>query len=255
MGAASISTGTCAATPPTSFARAVLRAINWRMVLLTQSIGVLVALARSLQQRTADVAMLNHVQGQAGFTPFHFLNSHFIVTGVGALCVLLAALAAEEAMRRGARLLPAFAAALAAASIATAILQWCVRACLHLDYAPAAAVPLVRLALVALDTALLGGLALLAYLNRQSAERMLQGVRTAELDRIHAERRLIDARLASARAQIDPGSLLQQLAAIRDLYRATRADADAQLETLIQQLRGRVTNSCAIGGEMRTGRP
>ncbi|HEY1874759.1 MAG TPA: hypothetical protein VGG67_10185 [Steroidobacteraceae bacterium] len=239
------------ARPP--FVVAVVRAVSWKMLLTTQLIGVLVALARSLQQRAADVGMTNHLLGYAPRVSPHLFNSHFIVTSVGALCVMLAALAADEGMRRGVRLGYAYLIALVSASCGTAIIQWCLRAWLGVDYAPGSGLPLVRLGLVALDTALLGGLALLAYLNRQSGERMLAGVRGAELERIQVERRLIDSRLATAQAQVDPGSLLRRLGEIRDLYATARAGADGKLETLIRELRTSVTHSAVATDAERAG--
>jgi hypothetical protein len=245
------SSSSTAATAPSAeppFVLAVMRAATWKMLLTTQLIGVLVALARSLQQRGADVGMTNHLLGYAPRAALHLFNSHFIVTAAGALCVLLAALAADEAMRRGMRLGRAYLSALVSASCAAAIMQWCLRAWLQVDYTPGSGIPLVRLALVALDTALLGGLALLAYLNRQSAKRMLAGVRSAELERIQVERRLLDSRLATTQAQVDPDSLLRQLGEIRACYAAARAGADDKLERLIRELRASVSHG-ASGAE------
>lgn len=241
------------AQPP--FVLAVVRAASWQMLAVTQLIGVLVALARSLQQRAADVGMTNHLLGYAPRVSPHLFNSHFIVTSVGALCVMLAALAADEAMRRGTALGRAYLLSLIAASCATAVIQWLLRAWLGVDYASGSGMPLVRLGLVALDTALLGGLALLAYLNRQSAERMLAGVRGAELERAQMERRLIDSRLATTQAQVDPGLLLRRLGEIRDLYAAARVGADDKLELLIRELRANVTHGSIAGGTEGAGRP
>lgn len=212
---------------------------------MTQLIGLAVALARYLQQRSADVAMLAYLQARGESTPLHLLNSHFIITSVGAVFVTFAALAADEALRRGVRMVRAYSLALLAASCVTAIVQWHLRSWLGVDYPPGAGVPIVRLVLVAIDVSLLGGLAMLAYLNRQSAQRMLAGVRTAELERVQIERRLIESRLAAAQAHIDPGSLLGQLAEIRTLYGAAQPAAEARLETLIQELRATVAQSVA----------
>lgn len=253
MPTGSAATAATAANAQPPFVLAVMRAVTSKMLLTTQLIGVLVALARSLQQRGADVGMTNYLLGYAPRPALHLFNSHYIVTGVGALCVMLAALAADEAMRRGMRLGRAYLIALASASCATAIIQWCLRAWLQVDYAPGSGIPPVRLALVALDTALLGGLALLAYLNRQSAQRMLAGVRSAELERIQVERRLIDSRLATTQAQVDPDSLLRQLGEIRDFYAAARAGADDKLETLIRELRASVSHGAVVSDAQRAG--
>ena len=62
------------------------------------------------------------------------------------------------------------------------------------------------------------GTALMVYLNRQSARRLLARLRADELERAQAERRLIASRLIATEAQIDPGSVLRQLGEVRDLF-------------------------------------
>jgi len=97
-------------------------------------------------------------------------------------------------------------------------------------------------------TCLYWGMAMLVFLNRRSAARMLAGVRYAELERMRLERQVIDSSLAAAEAQIDPPLILQRLAHVRSLYDTGAPGADEQLEALIADLRDTVTRARADGG-------
>lgn len=189
-------------------------------------------------------AVLWHLRHGAQPPP-HDLPAHIVSNAAGALFVMLAALAADEALRRGVRLWRAYPVALLAASGATAVVQW------RLQSWPAVAIaegarPLTVAVSVGLGVFTLGGIGLLAYINRQSAERMLQGVRAAELERVGVERRLIESRLAAAQAQIDPERVLRHLAEIRNLYASARPGADERLEALIQELRASVAQGVDV---------
>ena len=230
----------------TPFVQAVWRAVTWRMLLVAQLIGLSVSLARYFERRGADLATMGYLHGNRAAMPA-FFNSHAITMAVGAVLITVAAVAADEAVRRGTGMWRAFAIALFSASCATAIVQWCLRASLGVDHEPGAGFSITRLALAALDVGVVGGLGTLAYLNRQIVQRMLAGLRAAELERVQVERHLIESRLATAQAQIDPGLVLKQLGEIRDLYAVARAGADDKLEALIQQLRVSVARSSSAG--------
>jgi hypothetical protein len=83
----------------------------------------------------------------------------------------------------------------------------------------------------------------MAYLQRQNAQRLLEGVRTAELARLQVERDITESRLAATQAQVDPEAVLKQLATIRDLFCVGHPDAAEALEALIRMLRAGVTQS------------
>jgi hypothetical protein len=224
------------AAPPAEirvpFMWAVLRGITWKMFLAAQLLGLAFGVLRYLQGAQA---------------PPHYLHTNLISRAVGAVFVMLAALAVDEAVRRGSSMWRAYPLALLAGGCVAAVVQWYLRSWLGIvDFTPDAGPPFARVALVAFDVSAFGGLAMLAYLNRQSAERMLQGVRAAELERVRVERCLIESRLATAQAQIDPRSVLKQLTEIRNLYGAARPAADERLETLIQELRASVAQSVAV---------
>jgi hypothetical protein len=78
---------------------------------------------------------------------------------------------------------------------------------------------------------------MLAYHNRRRATQILEGIRAAELKHVELERRLIESRLATAQAAIDPGALFASLASIRNLYATSAPSADRELDRLIEDLR------------------
>jgi sensor histidine kinase YesM len=84
------------------------------------------------------------------------------------------------------------------------------------------------------------------YMNRRTAERMLDRVQAAELKRVQLEEQLIESRLAMAEAQVDPQMLFSDLAEIRDGFSRSLPDADAKLDALVQHLRTALARTVAI---------
>lgn len=218
---------------PAPFVRAVSRTVTWKALLAVQALAL-------------AFAVLAHLRHGA-HPPPKDLPAHAASYAVGALFVMLAALAADEALRRRVRFLCAYPVALFAAAGAAAIVQWGLQSWPPLAFEEAGSSLEVAVT-IGLDVIMLGGLGMLAYINRQSAERVLQGVRSAELDRVRVERRLIEARLAAAQAQIDPEAVSLQLAEIRNLYASARPGADERLEALIQELRASVAHDGDVAG-------
>jgi hypothetical protein len=206
------------------FATAVLRSITWRALLATQALGAVFALTPWLEA----FGNPTHPRLAFGLTE----------QALTAFFVLVAALAGDEAVRRGWKVLAAFAATLLCASAATAGTQWCIETWfdvidpLHGEK---------RLLDTFFHVGSLWGTVLLVYLNRQSAARLLARLRAGELARVRAERRLIASELAATQAEINPTAVLQRLAEVRDLYATEDAAADQRLEDLIGDLRAVVT--------------
>jgi hypothetical protein len=217
------------------FGSAVLRAITWRALIATQTLGALFALLPWLEQ-----------WGQPTQPALVFGWTKQALT---AMFVMLAALAGDEAVRRGRRVLSAFAAALLFACAGTALAQWCVEAAFAvLDPRPGAQ----RLLSTFLDVGSFWGTVLLVYLNRQSAARLLARLRAGELARVQAEHRLITSALAATEAQINPAAVLRRLAEVRDLFATSSDDADARLELLIADLRDIVASCARLQREVQT---
>jgi hypothetical protein len=227
------------------FIRAVLAAMTWRAFLFAALLGLCVEASRYIK-------FLNNA-------PPNYLLSGLVITQLGTLCVLLAVLAGDEAVRRGTSAWFAYTVSLLTASIVTAFSQWYVRGWFHLfTVVNRPGVPVrvqyTMIIFVACDVLMFGGFAMLAYVNRRGAQRILEGVRSAELKRVQIERRLTESRLATAQAHIDPHILTRSLTAVRDLYKQGSPDADLELDALIQRLQATVTGSAAVelpGGAAR----
>jgi hypothetical protein len=213
--------------PGRSYLRSVLGAITWKTCVISLSLGLVVNLVRWLQN--------------ARHAPANFLYSGLLISSLGALLVMGATLAADEAVRRGARYWLAYWVALGTAGILTATGQYYVRGLLHLYTAvsqPGVRNPVQRtqMIFVFFDVVMFGGLAMFTYVNRSLARTTLEEVRRAELQRIEAERRLTESNLAAARALVDPDSLFADLGKIRSLYLEAVPHAEAELDALIRRL-------------------
>jgi hypothetical protein len=210
------------------FATAVVRAVTWRAVLLTQSLGLLFALTAWLET--------------LGRRPNGYLLFHLVQEGASGLCVMLAGFAGDEAVCRGWPVWRAFVVVTLGASLTAALVQLGLDAGLRIGDPMAG---LQRFLLTFFGVGTLWGTALMAYLNRQSARRVLAGVRAGELARLRAEQQLIASRLAATETQVDPPAIRQRLEQLRNLYAAGSAAADMELERLITELRQRAARGLA----------
>jgi hypothetical protein len=240
MAACAIAETSLGQRPATGFVVSVLHAVSWRAALVTQALGLLFAL----------VPWLMHL----GHRPREYLLFQLTQQAAAALFVMLAALAGDEAVRRGWQVWRAFVVALLCASLAAALAQ------LGLDAGLRVAGPvagLQRFLLTFFGVGIHWGTVLMVYLNRQSARRILAGVRAGELARLQAEQRLIASRLASAESEVEPQVLRQRLERQRDLYAAGSTQADCELERLITELRDSAARGlrAAEGLEATAGAP
>lgn len=209
------------------FAVAVVRALTWKAVLIVQVLGAALAVQYWLERVGP---------GQPRFLPV------LIVQALCALYVMLAALAADQAVRRGWGIWHAFTIALISITGAAAAIQWGINDWLGVFSPDRGFGQFQYFAFSA------GGwsTALLVYLNRRSAQRVLAGVRAGELARLTDERSLLASRLAAAQMQVDPAAVLRELAEVRDRYAAAQPDADHALDRLITRLRESVACSAGV---------
>jgi hypothetical protein len=164
---------------------------------------------------------------------------------------MLATLASDEAVRRGATPWITYALALAVASVASAYGQFYLRGLLHLYTAVnrpgvAASVQRTQMIFVGCDCILFGGLAMFSYVNRRRAQSILEGVRGAELKHAQLERRIAESSLAAARTRIDPTQLSESLEQIRALYLGGAPDAEQHLDRLIQHLHATIRGGALL---------
>lgn len=207
----------------TGYLRAVATTLTWRHWAVLQALGLL---AIYLTSRETKV--------------FGHLGEHYV--GMVLTVSLLAPIAiiADEAVNRGAR--PRIAYTLAVAStIPVAFVSMALVQGLYLEFLPALAGPAdgfwKRAFEVTLEIANFIAFAMVVYLNRRTADRLLENFRGAELRRAQLEQQLVISRLATAEAQIDPAKLLAELGRIKRDLELGRADAEEELADLIQALR------------------
>lgn len=208
------------------FIASVFAATTWRAVIATQILGALFALTPWLEQ--------------AGKLTQPNLPLSLAQQASTALFLMLAALAADQAVRRGWTVWRAFLLALLGASSATALMQWAI----HTTSGAHSTQDLRTMLVSFLNVGSYWGVALMVFLNRQSAARLLAKVRGGQLDRAQEERRLIASDLAAVEAQIVPAAVSSQLEQVRDLYEADNPAAEARLDALIAGLRDKVAQ-CA----------
>jgi hypothetical protein len=228
--------------PTKGIVRAVARSVTWRRVLTAWLLGFVNFLVGSIESIGTD-------------PPSTFAASGLVITNLGALLVLLAALSADEAIQRGVRPWLAVVVPLVMASVFTALGQWYIRGWFHFYSGinrPGVPIEVQRTMMiyVACDTLMFGGYAMLAFLNRRNSQRILVGIRGAELRRVQLEQQLTESRLAMARAQIDPGALFESLGEIRSLYASAAPHADCKMDELIRRLQDSVTEN-VVAGESR----
>lgn len=211
------------------FAGAVLRAVTWQAVAVSQALGLLFALAFWLERlhRPAQPRFIECLLPQV----------------IAAVIAVLAAFAGDEAVRRGSGVLRAFLVTGLGASLANVLGQSLLSHSLGVGGGFERGLP------GALNDFLnfggFWGTAILVFMNRRAAQRLLTRLRAGELERVQAERRLTASRLAAAESQIDSSALLRQLSEVRDLYEAGRPEAEQRFETLITGLRETLARTAA----------
>lgn len=87
---------------------------------------------------------------------------------------------------------------------------------------------------------------MLVYMNQRTADRMLENFRRAELRRVQLENQLVDSRLATTEAQIDPQRLFSALGDIKQGFERSAPEVEVQLNSLIQALRTALARTVAV---------
>lgn len=219
------------------FVRAVAATVTWRKLAYVQLLALMWAVVRTFE-------------APASRAPPHHMAGLLIISSLGALFIMLATLAADEAVNRGVAARRAYPIGLLLAVLLSSILQWHLREWLDIlpleHTLPLARERLLRIAVAVIDVGGIGGIGMLVYVNRRTANRILAGVQDAERERVQVERRLVESRLAAAQAQIDPQALCTVLAGIGARYESGAPNAHEHLESLIQQLRGALAHTIAV---------
>ena len=87
------------------------------------------------------------------------------------------------------------------------------------------------------------GLVTFVYVSARWAAERREALRRLQLERVTAEKQLVDSTLAATRARVDPAALQATLARIDALYESRPAEADALLRDLIASLRAAIPPS------------
>ena len=211
---------------------------TWRRVLLTQLLAQIVAVFIGLDDFGYFGESIGHT------------SMHFVTMSAYAFVLLPVAFCAEETVTRGARpivvysILLVFINPLIAVAIAGAM-QWLYCVLFVVPWPPQ------RWGFTEAGSHLSipCSLALLVYMNGRAADRMLEGVRGAELRRVQLDQQLVQSRLATAEAQIDPQMLFSELAQIKRGLEESQPHAEKQMNELIQTLRAAFASTAAASSE------
>jgi sensor histidine kinase YesM len=216
-----------------AYVRAAASSFTWRRVCFSQAITLVIAVLMSFDWGFFGEG-IRHV------------SLHFVALSVYALALLPMAFCAEEAITRGAKtvvvytLVLVFINPLVAIGIAFAMLwiyclvfasPWIAERWGFIEVGSHFSVP--------------ASLALLVYHNGRTADRMLEGLRRGELRRVQLDQQLVQSRLATAEAQIDPQMLFRTLAQIKDGLQESQPNAERDLDELIHKLRSALARTAA----------
>jgi hypothetical protein len=217
---------------------AVWSAMTWRRVLITQALGQTAAILTTLEWGYYGDFM-------------HHRSLHFVCMSAYVLCLLPVALGAEEAIRRGARTRLVYPALL----LVNPVLGCCVALVTLQLYLAWFHIPLLKgpdswgFVEGGIHMSVYTSFGLLIFMNQRTTDRMLEAVRGAELKRVELDRQLIESRLATAEAQIDPRLLLVVLADVKHGFERSEPDAERKLDDLIHTLRKALARTAAVNTE------
>jgi hypothetical protein len=216
--------------------QATWAALTWRKMLLMQALGQLAILIESTE---------SHLFG----TWIGHPSLAYASMALNVLLIVPLALFADAALGRGAKARYTYPSAilvtLPVAGIAS-VSMLCVYALIFdlpqtkLHSWPQAAIE------TSFHMYIYGAFVLLVYMNHRTADRMLETFRRAELRRVQLENQLIDSRLATAEAQLDPAMLFGALRDIKRGYERSAPGAEVELNKLIQSLRAALARTVAV---------
>jgi hypothetical protein len=214
--------------------RATWTALTWRKMLLMQALGQLAILIESTE---------SHLFGTwIGHTSLHYAS---MVLNV--LLTLPVALFADVAIERGAKARYAYPMAimmtLPLAGIASVSMLWVYVLILGLPHVSHWSHAVIE---TSFHMYIYGAFAMLVYMNQRTADRILENFRRATLRRVRLENQLVDSRLATAEAQIDPAMLFGALGDIKQAFERSAPEAEVELNTLIQSLRTALARTVAV---------
>lgn len=234
--------------------RSVWRRLSWR--------AVLVALAASFGlNEVREIGQTFHARPNDQWVPPEMWLSGTVIVVTCALCILVAVLAADEVVDRGAPRLRSYATAVLVGAAVAGGLQYLIRLPLGLRTMVSVEESLIRVTqpvLVFCDFAILGGLATFVYVNLRTARRATARRQKAEITRLETRRRTLESQLQAMQARVEPQFLFNTLAQVRQLYDSDAAIAGRMLDDLIAYLRAALPHlresSSTLGKEAELAR-
>jgi hypothetical protein len=209
----------------------------WRRIVFTQAVVALSVFVKSFEGKP-----LGSWMGHPSLA--------YVATSFTALLLLGVTLYADSIVNRGASARLVYPLTVLSAFPLALIVTWGVEQFYYAVFSvPPATMNTYRWRFIsyAEDIALICAFGMVIFMNRRTAERMLERVQSAELKRVQLEGQLIESRLATAEAQVDPQMLFSALAEIRDGFSRSLPDADAKLDRLVQHLRTALARTVALG--------
>ena len=214
------------------FCRDVLRTFTWQKLLLAQLLAGILDLW--------GLVMFNRATA-----PPTFPWSRFVIEETMAFSMLFALLIADQAIARGARQFRAYALAIVAASVFSAVAQFQIRGWLQVHTLTdrpgvSAMVRRTQMVYAGCDTLTYGVIFIVVFLDYRRREQLLRRVRSAELERARREQRIVRSQLAALRTDVDHVELLATLDELRRGLEDDRSDVDARLDAVIASLRSKL---------------
>ena len=229
----------------------VLRRLTWKMA------GVTLVIAVGLH------AWLM-VETTVGSTPTDVAASNAslgLIHLCMACCVLLATLAADEAVDRGAKRLTAYGAAVVLGCAIAALAQFQAHRWLHwptrpeLQGAAHAYVHLVQPLSVFLEYLLWCAIVVTVYVNRRTALRASAHLKATQAERARSQRRMLESRLQALQARVEPQFLFGTLKEVQQRYDVDPVQGSRMLDDLIVYLRAALPElrdpGSTLGQELR----
>ena len=246
--------------PPTraagwsDFARAVGRRLTW------QAVAVAVFATWFLNQ-ARSIGTLFNAPIEPGGEPKDFAWSVATILCCQGVFVLIAVLAADEAVERGARRGRAYLTAVIVGGLVAAAVQYLIRGLFDWRVYTSAEEFLVRItqpANVFFDQVILSALATFVYANLRTARRAATRRQEAEIARLESRRRTLESKLQAMQARVEPQFLFNTLAQVRQLYESDASKAGRMLDDLIAYLRAALPHlresSSTLGKEVALAR-
>ena len=215
------------------FIRAVARRLTWKAVAIA-------ALAMWLLNEVKTIGALFNAPLGPVVEPHGFAWSVAVIYVCQAGFTLVAVLAADEAVERGARRGRAYLVAVIGGGISAAVAQYFVRWLFDWRVMTTDDEFLLRImqpAYMFFDQIVLASLATFVYVNLRTSRRAATRRQAAEIARLEARRRTLESKLQAMQARVEPQFLFNTLAQVRHLYESDAGKAGKMLDDLIAYLR------------------